>query len=240
MVYCRCLGYPALVRLSSLKSGFRWPGDGWLWEVADGGWCTRAVVNGKGVGGRDPNFFGVDENEHGWYVAKQNNHQAARSYLPPKPSQVIEFGHDNNSTKLPQAINDYGRGLLVVTIHEGKFISRRERQLYLYVGHENRATKKTEKNEYPIWKEQFTFTVEKPTTTILRLKLLSYPSWYQALSTEENVGSLDISIAEVVKEKHINKLYTIGYGQLLVELLWRPLAGGVGDTVKIHAVHGLN
>ncbi|KAI3744565.1 hypothetical protein L1987_57648 [Smallanthus sonchifolius] len=88
------------------------------------------------------------------------------------------------------------------------------------------------KNQNPVWKETFKFTLEKPTKAILKLAVLSdWSSWGNNL--KENLGDVDISVADVVKEKHMDNIYNIGDGQIHVELQWEPSSLQVNTKPKI-------
>ncbi|KAL8269063.1 hypothetical protein R6Q59_002861 [Mikania micrantha] len=76
-------------------------------------------------------------------------------------------------------------------------------------------------NQNPVWKETFKFAVKKPAKAVLRLVVCS-SSW---IKKSEVLGDVDISVADVVQEKHMN-IYNIGNSRIHVELQW------VGMPVK--------
>ncbi|XP_076894255.1 putative serine/threonine-protein kinase PBL7 [Bidens hawaiensis] len=120
--------------------------------------------------------------------------------------------HRNDHFLMPKPLDvmesDRG-GSLVVTIHEGNDL--KEKHSYT-VKH----------NHNPVWKETFKFTLEKPAQAILHL----------------DVSDLNISVADVVKEKHMNYIYNVGTGRIHVELQWEPakLVMGNKKDAKIIAI----
>ncbi|KAJ0580657.1 putative C2 domain-containing protein [Helianthus annuus] len=79
------------------------------------------------------------------------------------------------------------------------------------VGHDIKRTTTMKNNQNPVWK----FTLEKPTKAILHLVVCS-DSW----SKKDILGDVDISLADVVKEKQMNNMYNIGNTRIHVELQW--------------------
>ncbi|XP_021999048.1 probable receptor-like protein kinase At5g38990 isoform X2 [Helianthus annuus] len=141
--------------------------------------------------------------------------QDANTYLPTKsPSEVTK--PDPGKATHPIDIEEYasseGGGLLVVTIHEGNDLKGKHPFVILRVGDD---IKRTTNNQNPVWKETFKFTLEKPTKAILHLVVCS-----DARSKKDILGDVDISLADVVKEKQMNNMYNIGNGRIHVELQW--------------------
>ncbi|KAL8269052.1 hypothetical protein R6Q59_002850 [Mikania micrantha] len=120
------------------------------------------------------------------------------------------------------AIKEYAYetgGSLVVTIHNGNYRESRKTFVYLRLGYDVRRTTSIKSNENPIWNETFKFTLEKPANAILQLGFA-----FESLWTQELLGDVDINVAEVVKEKHINNMYEFENVKIQVELKWEPSA----------------
>ncbi|KAK1425818.1 hypothetical protein QVD17_21179 [Tagetes erecta] len=119
-----------------------------------------------------------------------------------------------------------GPGLLVIIIHEARYLEKRELSCNPYVSvsfrDELRKTKTIMNDHYPEWKEKFTFTLDRPPRDDkLRLEVISTP-WSRFLDKEESMGCVDIDLAHVVDEERIIDTYKLkGLGMLEVELQWR-------------------
>ncbi|KAI3744562.1 hypothetical protein L1987_57645 [Smallanthus sonchifolius] len=122
-------------------------------------------------------------------------------------------------------------GVLVDTIHEGSDLERRNAFDFLRLGYDMRRTTSGYKNNNPVWKETFKFTLEKPAKAILKLAVLSDSSSWPRNNLKENLGDVDISVLDVVKEKHMNNVYNIGNGR--IELQLEPSALPVKTKPKI-------
>ncbi|KAD4983189.1 hypothetical protein E3N88_19860 [Mikania micrantha] len=114
-----------------------------------------------------------------------------------------------------------GGGLLAVTIHEGNNLKAKHSFVIMRVGYDIKRTWTMRNNQNPVWKETFKFAVKKPAKAVLRLVVCS-SSW---IKKSEVLGDVDISVADVVQEKHMN-IYNIGNSRIHVELQW------VGMPVK--------
>ncbi|KAJ0727103.1 putative protein kinase RLK-Pelle-DLSV family [Helianthus annuus] len=123
----------------------------------------------------------------------------------------------------PEDIEEYasseGGGWLVVTIHEANNLEGKHPFVLLRVGDDIKRTTTIKNNRNPVWKETFRFTLEKPTKAILHLFVCS-ANWNVKLV----LGDVEISVADVVKEKQMNNRYNIGNGRIHVELQWESSA----------------
>ncbi|KAI7726820.1 LOW QUALITY PROTEIN: hypothetical protein M8C21_019517, partial [Ambrosia artemisiifolia] len=158
------------------------------------------------------------------------NYQVSNTYLPPEPSMVLESNRGNAS--LPVSSQEYASsngGFLVVTIHEGNDLKRGRLHVGLRVGFDAKKTETITNNGYVVWDETFRFTIEKPSKAVLHL----VPTINHWTSQKEVVGDLDISVADVVKEKLMNNIYNIAGGRLHVELQWEGSALPVKTKSKV-------
>ncbi|KAF5762211.1 putative protein kinase RLK-Pelle-CrRLK1L-1 family [Helianthus annuus] len=145
----------------------------------------------------------------------------AKSCLSPEPSEteVLELDHG---------------GLLVVTIHEGSDIKVKAKHPYidLHIGLDFRKTETMNNHQHHVWEETFKFTVENPAKATLHLELCC-SSFRESLRLEyQGSSSVDISVADVVKQKHIDNVYDIAKGRIRVELRWEPSTMAMKKTPK--------
>ncbi|KAL8128935.1 hypothetical protein V2J09_018090 [Rumex salicifolius] len=121
-----------------------------------------------------------------------------------------------------------GGGLLVVIIHhaedlEGKNHTNPYARL-VFKG-EERKTKHVKKNRDPRWEEEFQFTLEEPPVNEkMYVEVQSVSSRIGILHPKENLGYVDISLADVVSNKRINQTFNLiesKNGKIQLELLWR-------------------
>ncbi|KAI3796014.1 hypothetical protein L1987_38675 [Smallanthus sonchifolius] len=110
-----------------------------------------------------------------------------------------------------------GGGLLVVTIHEGNDLKGKHPHISLRVGFDMRKTKMMMNHKNHVWEETFNFNVKRPAKATLHLVVCSN-SLREAFKGD--LGEMDISVADVVKQKHINNVYNIGNGRIHVDLRW--------------------
>ncbi|MFS8029368.1 putative protein kinase RLK-Pelle-CrRLK1L-1 family [Helianthus anomalus] len=159
----------------------------------------------------------VRELESALQYQEPRNDPIANTYLLPKPSEVVESDHGNavHLVGIEECASSEGGGLLVVTIHEANNLQGKHPFVLLRVGHDIKRTTTMKNNQNPVWKETFKFTLEKPTKAILHLVVCS-DSW----SKKDILGDVDISLADVVKEKQMNNMYNFGNGRIHVELQW--------------------
>lgn len=140
---------------------------------------------------------------------------------------------------LVRKVNE-GGGCLVVTIHEGQHLDKKNPIVYLKLDGDSsrhdliRQTMHANKSKNPVWNEKFEFTFDKPPTDrILTLYVYGSSSWLQSFTGwNDFTGSqnyIEISLAEIVNKKHTNKIYRLTSSKnsnagLRVEMEWRSLA----------------
>ncbi|KAK1425819.1 hypothetical protein QVD17_21180 [Tagetes erecta] len=157
-------------------------------------------------------------------------HQEHRNDQVARPLEVIEEMDRGKVAKIEEYDPDMG-GLLVVIIHKGNDLERRRNLfVFLRIGYDMRSTTKVSKNQNPVWEETFKFTLDKPAKSVLHLVVEADSSYGNNL--KDNLGDVDIRVADVVKEKHMNYWYKVGTGRLHVELLWEPSAVPVKTKSK--------
>nr|XP_043626896.1 probable serine/threonine-protein kinase PBL1 [Erigeron canadensis] len=130
--------------------------------------------------------------------------------------------------------NAFG-GFLIVTIHKAYDLQTKNPFIMLRVGHDFRKSTVVKNNRNPVWEETFKFTIAKPPTkkTTLYMVVCSRVSNFIFPSTTETMGDFDIILADVVKERHINKIYNLPKGRLHVELQWEPSASPLEPKPKM-------
>ncbi|XP_072977657.1 synaptotagmin-2-like isoform X1 [Typha angustifolia] len=119
-------------------------------------------------------------------------------------------------------------GLLVVIVHEAKDLEGKHHTnpyvKILYRG-EDKKTKHIRKNKDPRWEEVFEFVCEKPPINDkIHVEVLSKPPNKGIIHSKEILGYVDISLADVVRNKRTNEKYHLidsKNGQIQIELEWR-------------------
>lgn len=127
--------------------------------------------------------------------------------------------------KAPEGTPD-GGGMLVIIVHEaedleGKYHTNPLVRL-LFRG-ETKKTKRIRKNRDPRFDEEFQFVLdEPPLKDKLHVEVLSTSS--RLRHQKENLGYVDINLADVVNNKRINEKYHLidsKNGKVQIELQWR-------------------
>ncbi|GJV00610.1 C2 domain-containing protein [Tanacetum coccineum] len=80
------------------------------------------------------------------------------------------------------------------------------------------------KTDYPQWEEEFIFVLEEPPTNEeLQLEVISSPLKGLIHRKEESMGHANISVADIVSKKRINKTYNLenGSGSVHMQVQWR-------------------
>ncbi|GJS21837.1 protein kinase, ATP binding site-containing protein [Tanacetum coccineum] len=138
---------------------------------------------------------------------------------------------------LVRKVNE-GGGCLVVTIHEGQHLDKKNPIIYLKLNGDSsrdfiRQTMNA-KSKNPVWNEKFEFTFDKsPTDRILTLYVYGSSSWLQSFTGWNDFSGsqnyIEISLAEIVNKKHTDKIYKLTSSKysdasVRVEMEWRSLA----------------
>ncbi|XP_076918846.1 protein C2-DOMAIN ABA-RELATED 11-like [Bidens hawaiensis] len=134
-------------------------------------------------------------------------HPVANSYFPPK----------DRARTSAVASKSEGAGLLVVTINQGVRLNVKHPYVSLRVGSELKHTTTKFYDQNPVWVEEFQFTLEKPAEAVLWLTVCSASQMDRFLH-KDVLGGVEISIADVVREKHMTSIYHFGGGRIHVEL----------------------
>ncbi|KAK7283736.1 hypothetical protein RIF29_13478 [Crotalaria pallida] len=149
-------------------------------------------------------------------------------YKPFKGDELPENAEDSSAIeKAPEGTPASG-GLLVITIHEAEDVEGKHHTnpyARLIFKGEERRTKHVKKNRDPRWGETFQFTLdEPPTNERLLVEVQSASSKMGLLHPKENLGYVQINLADVVSNKRINEKYNLidsRNGRIQVELQWR-------------------
>lgn len=135
---------------------------------------------------------------------------------------------DSNDVENAPEGTPAGGGLLVIIVHEAQDVEGKHHTnpyVRLLFRGEERRTKLVKKNRDPRWDEEFQFTLEKPPTNDrLHVEVLSASTRMGLLHPKENLGYVDINLADVVNNKRINEKYHLidsRNGRIQIELQWR-------------------
>ncbi|GAB2217992.1 hypothetical protein Droror1_Dr00001207 [Drosera rotundifolia] len=148
-------------------------------------------------------------------------------YKPFKDNEARTDDDPNAVEKAPDGTPD-GGGLLVVIVHQAQDLEGKHHTnpyVHLVFKGEERKTKFVKKNRDPRWDEEFEFMLdEPPVNDKLHLEVFSVSSRLGLLHPKENLGYVDISLADVVSNKRINQTYNLidsKNGRIQIELVWR-------------------
>ncbi|KAJ0964202.1 hypothetical protein J5N97_029324 [Dioscorea zingiberensis] len=148
-----------------------------------------------------------------------------------KPFKEDEMANDisedaNDVEKAPNGTPS-GGGLLFVVVHEARDLEGKHHTnpyvRILFKG-EEKKTKHIKKNRDPRWEEEFQFVCEElPVNDKMHVEVLSRPSTI-GIHSKENLGYVDINLADVVANKRINGTFHLmdsKNGRIQIELQWR-------------------
>ncbi|CAI9104742.1 OLC1v1003480C1 [Oldenlandia corymbosa var. corymbosa] len=168
----------------------------------------------------DPNDVSNDK-ERGQIVVEL-------TYKPFKEDDMPKDFTESGAVQMADKDTPPGGGQLVVIVHEAQDVEgKHHTNPYVRVTFrgEEKKTKHIKKNRDPRWEEEFTFTVEEPPVNDrLHVEVLSQSSRIGLLHPKENLGYIDISLADVVNNKRINEKFHLidsKNGVIQIELQWR-------------------
>uniref|UniRef100_A0A0D9V765 C2 domain-containing protein n=1 Tax=Leersia perrieri TaxID=77586 RepID=A0A0D9V765_9ORYZ len=123
---------------------------------------------------------------------------------------------------------DAGGGLLYVIVHEAQDLEGKHHTnpyaRIIFKGDEKK-TKVIKKNRDPRWGDEFEFVCEEPPSNDkLHVEVLSKPPKIGLIHGKENLGYIDVTLADVINNRRINEMYHLidsKNGQILLELQWR-------------------
>ncbi|XP_021755307.1 synaptotagmin-2-like [Chenopodium quinoa] len=150
------------------------------------------------------------------------------TYKPFKEDEMPDDPEDSGTVeKAPEGTPD-GGGLLVVTVHQAQDVEGKHHTnpyVRLILKGEERKTKTIKKNRDPRWEEDFEFMLEEPPNDDkLHVEVHSVSSRIGLLHPKENLGYVDINLADVVSNRRINQSYNLidsKNGRIQIELQWR-------------------
>uniref|UniRef100_A0A803N6X1 C2 domain-containing protein n=1 Tax=Chenopodium quinoa TaxID=63459 RepID=A0A803N6X1_CHEQI len=150
------------------------------------------------------------------------------TYKPFKEDEMPDDPEDSGTVeKAPEGTPAVG-GLLVVTVHQAQDVEGKHHTnpyVRLILKGEERKTKTIKKNRDPRWEEEFEFMLEEPPNDDkLHVEVHSVSSRIGLLHPKENLGYVDINLADVVSNRRINQSYNLidsKNGRIQIELQWR-------------------
>ncbi|KAF2310138.1 hypothetical protein GH714_006703 [Hevea brasiliensis] len=149
-------------------------------------------------------------------------------YKPFKEDNIPNDIEDPNAVEKAPEGTPAGGGLFVVIVHEAQDVEGKHHTnpyVRLLFRGEERKTKLVKKNRDPRWEEEFQFMLEEPPTNDrLHVEVVSASSRMGLLHPKENLGYVDINLADVVNNKRINEKYHLidsRNGRIQIELQWR-------------------
>ncbi|XP_051114011.1 synaptotagmin-3-like isoform X2 [Andrographis paniculata] len=124
----------------------------------------------------------------------------------------LNFRGDENSPRLNEDITLSGTGLLLVTVIEAEDVEGKHHNnpyaTVIFRG-DKRNTKTIKKTRDPIWSEEFQFVLdEAPANDQIHVEVKSKKRWLGFMS-KESLGYVDINLADVVSNGHINEKYNL-------------------------------
>ncbi|XP_050364985.1 synaptotagmin-2 [Argentina anserina] len=136
---------------------------------------------------------------------------------------------DSNEVQKAPEGTPAGGGMLVVIVHEAEDVEGKHHtnpHVRLLFKGEERRTKQVKKNRDPRFNEEFTFMLEEPPKTHDRLhvEVVSTSSRMGLLHGKENLGYVDINLADVVSNRRMNEKHNLidsKNGRIQIELQWR-------------------
>ncbi|GAB2292186.1 Synaptotagmin-2 [Dionaea muscipula] len=150
------------------------------------------------------------------------------TYKPFKDDEVRSDPEDPNAVEKAPDGTPAGGGLLVVIVHEAQDVEGKHHTnpyVHLVLKGEERKTKVVKKNRDPRFNEEFEFTLdEPPVNDRLHVEVISVSSRLGLLHPKENLGYVDITLADVVNNRRINQSYNLidsKNGRVQIELQWR-------------------
>lgn len=150
------------------------------------------------------------------------------TYKPFKDEDLPADLEESNAVQKAPEGTPAGGGVLVVTVHEAQDLEgKHHTNPYVRVicKGEEKKTKQIKKNRDPRWEEHFTFMLEEPPVKDkLHVEVHSTSTRIGLLHPKENLGYVDISLADVVSNKRINEKFHLidsKNGRIQIELQWQ-------------------
>ncbi|GAB4839186.1 Synaptotagmin-2 [Ancistrocladus abbreviatus] len=149
-------------------------------------------------------------------------------YKPFKDSELPKDFEDSNAVENAPEGTPVGGGLLVVIVHQAQDLEGKHHNnpyVHLVLKGEEKKTKTLKKSRDPRWEDEFEFMLEEPPVNDkLHVEVFSVSSKLGLLHPKENLGYVDIGLADVVNNRRINQTYNLidsKNGRIQIELLWR-------------------
>jgi Ca2+-dependent lipid-binding protein len=120
-------------------------------------------------------------------------------------------------------------GLLSVIIHQAQELEgKHHTNPFVEVNFrgDKKKTPVVKKNKNPRWDQPFTWQLDdSPVSDSLHIEVLSKGSSLNMVHRHETLGSVNIPLGDVVKNKNINSKYGLAnsHGTIQVELKWKPV-----------------
>ncbi|KAL6522070.1 Synaptotagmin-2 [Orobanche minor] len=137
---------------------------------------------------------------------------------------------DDQVQEAPQGTPD-GGGLLAIIVHEAQDLEGKYHtnpSVRINFRGEEKKTKTMKKNRDPRWEEEFQFVLdEPPSNDRIHVEVVSTSKRMGLRHPKENLGYVDIHLADVINKKRINERYHLidsKNGRIQIELQWRTAA----------------
>ncbi|KAL6504760.1 Synaptotagmin-2 [Orobanche hederae] len=137
---------------------------------------------------------------------------------------------DDQVQKAPQGTPD-GGGLLAIIVHEAQDLEGKYHtnpSVRINFRGEEKKTKTMKKNRDPRWEEEFQFVLdEPPSNDRIHVEVVSTSKRMGLRHPKENLGYVDIHLADAINNKRINERYHLidsKNGRIQIELQWRTAA----------------
>ncbi|GFP93391.1 synaptotagmin-2, partial [Phtheirospermum japonicum] len=153
------------------------------------------------------------------------------TYKPFKDNEMAsDLENIGDVQKAPEGTPD-GGGLLVILIHEAQDLEGKYHtnpSVRINFRGEEKKTKTMKKNRDPRWEEEFQFVLdEPPSNDRVHVEVVSTSKRMGLRHPKENLGYVDIHLADVINNKRINERYHLidsKNGRIQIELQWRTAA----------------
>ncbi|GFQ00884.1 synaptotagmin-3 [Phtheirospermum japonicum] len=139
------------------------------------------------------------------------------------------FDNNGNSQNSHENVSLSGTGLLLVTVVEAEDVEGKSHNnpyaTILFRG-DKKKTKSIKKTRHPYWNEEFEFVLDDaPVKDIIHVEVMSNRRRI-GFTFKESLGYVDINLADVVYNGHINEKYHLinsRYGVIHLDIRWKVI-----------------
>ncbi|KAL0316235.1 UNVERIFIED_CONTAM: Synaptotagmin-3 [Sesamum radiatum] len=132
----------------------------------------------------------------------------------PKYSGRIDVAGNGSCNNFHGNISVSGSGLLLVAVIEAKDVEGKKNHVSPYATilfrGDKKKTKSIKKTRNPVWNEEFQFLLdEAPVKDKIHIEVIGKRRQRLGFMTKESLGYVDINLADVVYNGHINEKYNL-------------------------------